>query len=158
MHSHRWMLGSVLAILFAMQSAASNAEPRIGTAASTRPTVEAVAGGNTQKLSAGSEIYANQTVRTGNRGMADLVFLDSTNLNVGPRFGWTSSCTIGRALRAVLFCRQPAAPSDLLPAHKRSAPTNSALRTGLLAHLYRLREKAVPLYGHSYARRPPVAP
>jgi FecR protein len=85
MHSHRWMLGSVLAILFAMQSAASNAEPRIGTAASTRPTVEAVAGGNTQKLSAGSEIYANQTVRTGNRGMADLVFLDSTNLNVGPR-------------------------------------------------------------------------
>jgi hypothetical protein len=46
--------------------------------------VEAVAGGNTQTLSAGSEIYANQTVRTGNRGMADLVFLDKTNLSVGP--------------------------------------------------------------------------
>jgi hypothetical protein len=68
-----------------MQSGASNAEePRIGTAASTRPNVEAVAGGNTQTLSAGSEIYANQTVRTGNRGMADLVFLDKTNLSVGP--------------------------------------------------------------------------
>src|SRR5262249_21210044 len=29
--------------------------------------------------------YENQTVRTGNLGMADLVFVDKTNLNVGPR-------------------------------------------------------------------------
>lgn len=85
MNSHTWTLASVITVLFAMQSTVSNAEPRIGTAASTRPNVEAVAGANTQKLSAGSEIYANQTVRTGNRGMADLVFLDSTNLSVGPR-------------------------------------------------------------------------
>jgi hypothetical protein len=85
MSKHKWMSASVLTILFAMQATGSNAEPRIGTAASTRPTVEAVAGGNTQTLSAGSGIYANQTVRTGNRGMADLVFLDSTNLSVGPR-------------------------------------------------------------------------
>jgi FecR protein len=84
MHSHKWTLASVLTVLFAMQSTGSNAESRIGTAASTRPNVEAVAGGNTQTLSAGSEIYANQTVRTGNRGMADLVFLDKTNLSVGP--------------------------------------------------------------------------
>jgi len=84
MHSHQWTLASVLTILFAMQSGASNAEPRIGTAASTRPNVEAVGLGSTQTLSAGSEIYANQTVRTGNRGMADLVFLDKTNLSVGP--------------------------------------------------------------------------
>ena len=84
MHSHKWMHASVLTALFAMQSTVSNAEPRIGTAASTRPNAEAVAGGNTQTLSAGSEIYANQTVRTGNRGMADLVFLDQTNLSVGP--------------------------------------------------------------------------
>jgi FecR protein len=84
MHSHRWMHASVLTVLFAMPSTVSNAEPRIGTAASTRPNVEAVSGGNTQTLSAGSEIYANQTVRTGNRGMADLVFVDKTNLSVGP--------------------------------------------------------------------------
>jgi len=80
----KWIPASVLAALFAMQSAVSNAEPRIGTAASTRPTVEAVADGNTRTLSDGSEIYANQTVRTGNRGMADLEFIDSTNLGVGP--------------------------------------------------------------------------
>jgi FecR protein len=84
MHSHKWMSASVLTVLFAMGSTVSNAEPRIGTAASTRPNAEVVSGGNTQTLSAGSEIYANQTVRTGNRGMADLVFLDQTNLSVGP--------------------------------------------------------------------------
>ena len=85
MYNHKWMSASALAVLLAMQSAVSNAEPRIGTAASTRPNVEAVAEGSTQTLSAGSEIYPNQTVRTGNRGMADLVFIDSTNLSVGSR-------------------------------------------------------------------------
>ena len=84
MYSHKWIPASVLATLFAMQSAVSNAEPRIGTAASTRPKVEAVTEGSTQALSSGSEIYANQTVRTGIRGTADLVFIDSTNLDVGP--------------------------------------------------------------------------
>jgi hypothetical protein len=85
MHSYRWTLASVLTVLFAMQSTVSNAEPRIGTAASTKPKVEAISGGNTQTLSGGSEIYENQTVRTGNRGMADLVFVDKTNLSIGPR-------------------------------------------------------------------------
>jgi hypothetical protein len=84
MHSHKWMSASVLTVVFAMGSTVSNAEPRIGTAASTRPNAEAISGGNTRTLSAGSEVYANQTVRTGNRGLADLVFLDQTNLSVGP--------------------------------------------------------------------------
>ena len=35
-------------------------------------------------LSAGSEVYANETVRTGNLGRADLVLLDNTNFSVGP--------------------------------------------------------------------------
>jgi len=84
MYSHKWVPASLLAVLFAMQSAVSNAEPRIGTAASARPNAEALSGGSTQTLSTGSEIYANQTVRTGNRGNADLVFIDNTNLTVGP--------------------------------------------------------------------------
>ena len=84
MDTDKWMLASALAGLLVMQSTASNAEPRIGVAASTRPNAETVSNGNTQSLSAGSEIYTNQTVRTGNFGAADLVFIDSTNLGVGP--------------------------------------------------------------------------
>jgi hypothetical protein len=52
-------------------------------AASIRPSAEGLVGANSQTLSPGSEVYANETVRTGNRGQADLVLLDNTNLIVG---------------------------------------------------------------------------
>ena len=73
----------VLALL-AMPSAASLAETRIGVAASTKPNADGVVAGSSQSLSAGSEVFANETVRTGNLGQADLVFVDQTNLTVGP--------------------------------------------------------------------------
>ncbi len=84
MNTHRWISASALMALAALQASVCNAEPRIGTTASARPNADAVSGENIRALSAGSEIYANQTVRTGNRGKADLVFIDSTNLGVGP--------------------------------------------------------------------------
>ena len=56
-----------------------------GVASSTRPNAEeASTGANSEVLSAGSEVYANETVRTGNLGRADLVLLDNTNFSVGP--------------------------------------------------------------------------
>jgi hypothetical protein len=70
--------------LLALQSAASWAETRIGVAASTKPNADGITAGNSQALSPGSELYANETVRTGNLGQADLVFVDKTNLTVGP--------------------------------------------------------------------------
>jgi hypothetical protein len=73
---------ALLLLLLAMQAAA-NAEDRIGVAASTRPSADGIVGANSQTLSPGSEVYANETVRTGNRGQADLVLLDATNLIVG---------------------------------------------------------------------------
>jgi hypothetical protein len=84
MISNRWMSASLLVAVVGLQTTVCNAEPRIGTTASARPKADAVSGENTRALSAGSEIYANQTVRTGNRGAADLVFIDNTNLGVGP--------------------------------------------------------------------------
>ncbi len=84
MNTHRWMSASLLMGSIVLQATVCNAEPRIGTTASARPNADAVSGENIRALSAGSEIYANQTVRTGNRGKADLVFIDSTNLGVGP--------------------------------------------------------------------------
>jgi hypothetical protein len=85
MYSRRWTPALLVMVLYAMQPTASNAEePRIGVAASTRPNAEGIIGANSQTLSAGSELYANETVRTGNRGVADLVFIDNSNLSVGP--------------------------------------------------------------------------
>ncbi len=56
----------------------------IGAATSTKPNAEGIVGTNTQTLMPGSEVYENETVRTGSRGVADLVFVDRTNLSVGP--------------------------------------------------------------------------
>src|SRR6516164_2131162 len=82
--SNRWTLALLVLVLLAVPSAASRAETRIGVAASTKPNADGVVAGSSQSLSAGSEVFANETVRTGNLGQADLVFLDQTNLTVGP--------------------------------------------------------------------------
>ena len=83
MCSHNSTPAFLLIVSLAMASMAS-AEPRIGTTASTRPNAEGIMGADTRTLSAGSEVYANERVRTGNLGVADLVFVDNTNLSVGP--------------------------------------------------------------------------
>jgi hypothetical protein len=82
--SHRWTPALLVLVLVAMPSVASFAETRIGVASSIKPNADGVVGAGSQSLSAGSEVFANETVRTGNLGQADLVFLDQTNLTVGP--------------------------------------------------------------------------
>ena len=85
MYSRRWTSALLFMVLFAMQSTASNAEPpTIGVAASIKPNAEGGVGANLRTLSPGSELHASETVRTGNLGQADLVFIDNTNLTVGP--------------------------------------------------------------------------
>jgi hypothetical protein len=80
----RWAPALLLFGLLAVQSSAADAESRIGTATSTRPDAEGVMGAKSQSLSPGTELYANETIRTGTVGRADLVLLDNTNLTVGP--------------------------------------------------------------------------
>jgi ferric-dicitrate binding protein FerR (iron transport regulator) len=88
MNYQRWILALlVTAGLFAVQSTTSNAETRsatIGVASSITPSAEGGIGTVFQTLSTGSELHANETVRTGDAGKADLVFIDRTNLTVGP--------------------------------------------------------------------------
>ena len=69
----------VLAVLFALQSTASYAEP-IGKTTSVRPDAHV----NTQMLAPGNEVNSNDTIRTGHVGVADLRFKDKSNLSVGP--------------------------------------------------------------------------
>jgi hypothetical protein len=74
-------------ILFAVPSTTGNAETpsaAIGVAASITPSAESGTGTAFQTLAPGSELHANETVRTGDVGKADLVFIDRTNLTVGP--------------------------------------------------------------------------
>ena len=84
MYSRNWIPAVLLAVLFPLQSIAANAQEAIGKAVSIKPQVEGTHGG-TRTLSGGSDVYAKETVRTGDSGQASLQFHDNSNLSVGPK-------------------------------------------------------------------------
>jgi hypothetical protein len=77
----RWVLpaGLTLAAIFASVPVTVNAQS-IGSAAAVKP--EAHGGG--ALLQAGSSLFANEAVNTGQAGQAELQFHDNTKLSVGP--------------------------------------------------------------------------
>ena len=81
MESRILMSALALAVVFALQSTASNAQTRIGTANSVKPEASGSIAGT---LAAGSGVHASETVRTGSSGQAGLRFIDNSNLTVGP--------------------------------------------------------------------------
>jgi trimeric autotransporter adhesin len=81
MYSHKWTAAFAVAVLFALQSTASNAQQRIGSANTVKPEASGTVAGT---LSAGSSVHANETVKTGGSGQAALGFIDKSNLHVGP--------------------------------------------------------------------------
>ncbi len=80
MQRHILMPALALAVLFALQSTASNAQSRIGSATSVQPEASGSVGGT---LAVGSGVHANETVKTGSAGQAGLRFNDQSNLSVG---------------------------------------------------------------------------
>jgi hypothetical protein len=89
----RWILLALALVgLSPLQARPSFAQARIGSAASISNQVEGVSRNIARTLSAGGEVYSNELVRTGEQSTAQLVFLDNTNLSVGPK----SSVTLDR--------------------------------------------------------------
>ena len=74
----------LLAAAIALPTTATIAQEAIGKATSVKPQAEGTHGG-TRTLAGGAEVYSKETVRTGDSGQADLRFLDSSNLSVGPK-------------------------------------------------------------------------
>ena len=60
------------------------AEEKIGKAANVKNKVEGILDGPPRPLSAGSEVFSNELVRTSDGSVARFVFLDNTGLAVGP--------------------------------------------------------------------------
>ena len=81
MQSRNWIPALMLAGLFALQATVSNAQQAIGKATSVRPQADA----NGRMLSGGTDVHSQETVHTGDSGLADLQFHDSSNLSVGPK-------------------------------------------------------------------------
>jgi hypothetical protein len=78
MQSRSWILSLVSAALFA--STGSNAQEAIGNATTVKPQAEA----NSRTLSGGAAVYSKELIHTGEAGVADFKFRDSSNLSVGP--------------------------------------------------------------------------
>ena len=74
----------VFGVFLALQSAAASAQA-IGNVTSVKPQAEGVYSGSTRTLSAGVDVHASETIRTGDAGVAGLRFRDSSNLSVGPK-------------------------------------------------------------------------
>jgi hypothetical protein len=68
-------------LVLASSAGPAFAEGKIGVAAAVQNEVF----GNSQPLSNGSGVFANERIRTGDSGMTQLQFLDETNLSVGPK-------------------------------------------------------------------------
>src|SRR5450432_2966584 len=80
----RLILSSAIAAIAA--TAASNAmAERIGVAAAVVNQVQGVSGSNSRPLSAGSDVFAREHIRTGDASTAQLMFLDKTTVSIGPR-------------------------------------------------------------------------
>src|ERR1700719_2202161 len=68
-------------LVLASSAGPAFAEGKIGVAAAVQNQVF----GNSQPLSNGSGIFANERIRTGEASTAQLQFVDQTNLSVGPK-------------------------------------------------------------------------
>ncbi len=79
-----WALTAIVAAGLTLPSTICFAEGKIGNAVTIKNQVEGVTSAGTQPITTGSEVYSNELVRTGGQSMAQLLFLDNTNLSVGP--------------------------------------------------------------------------
>jgi hypothetical protein len=86
MQGRFWISALLSAALIALQSFASNAQEAIGSTSSVKPQAEGTHEQvGTRTLSGGSSVYSKDLIHTGEAGVADLRFHDSTNLSVGPK-------------------------------------------------------------------------
>ena len=77
------VLSAVFCVIVGFGSAAALAA-EIGVAAAVQNEVEGVQSGASRALAAGSQVFQDETIRTGVQSMAQLLFLDETSLSIGP--------------------------------------------------------------------------
>ena len=78
--SRAWIVGAAILATCAAHAAPQN----IGATETTKNEVSRELSGAAGKLNAGDPVYRDEVVKTGQDSTAKLVFLDSTNLAVGP--------------------------------------------------------------------------
>jgi hypothetical protein len=75
----------MLAGALTLASTVTHSQEAIGSATAVKPQAEGTHEGNTETLAGGSAVYSKETIHTGDAGVADLQFHDSSKLSVGPK-------------------------------------------------------------------------
>ncbi len=73
------------AAFLAAGATAAFAQTPIGGAKDIRNDVRSVMGAKVQKIALGDQVFQNELVRTGQDSLARIVFIDETNMSVGPQ-------------------------------------------------------------------------
>ncbi len=112
------LLAAAPALLFAPAALAQTA---IGGAAIIVNDVRGENAGKRARIALGDRVFANQGVQTAAESMAKLVFLDDTNMTLGPTAarGSTGSCSILTARLRTSRSPRRKAPFALSPAGRR---------------------------------------
>lgn len=80
-----WAAAFLVGGLLALQVTVGQAQEAIGSATAVKPQAEGSQGLETRTLSPGAAVYSQEKIHTGDSGVADLRFHDSSNLSVGPK-------------------------------------------------------------------------
>jgi len=78
-----WRILSLAALVAGVMAAQPALAAKIGVAAAVRNDV--TDGSSGQKMAAGSQLFEQQVVKTGDASSAQLLFLDQTSLSLGPK-------------------------------------------------------------------------
>lgn len=79
------LLASVASLALVAATDAAVAQQNVGTAAAVNPRSTGVGASGSRVLELGSPIIRNERVQTSESGSVQVVFLDKTTLNIGPR-------------------------------------------------------------------------
>src|SRR5689334_16645124 len=79
-----WAFITLVTAALMLPSIVCFAENKIGKAVIIKNQVEGVTAAGTKAITSGTEVYMDELVRTSTESKAELLFLDNTNLSVGP--------------------------------------------------------------------------
>ena len=80
-----WVAAFLLGGVLAFQATGGLAQQAIGSATVVKPQAEGSQGHDTRTLTPGSTVFSQEMIHTGESGVADLRFHDSSNLSIGPK-------------------------------------------------------------------------
>ena len=78
------LMSALIASVMLLPGEAFSAQ-QIGVAAAVNNQVEGLSGSAARRLAAGSSVFQNERVRTGDASTAQLLFLDKTTVSIGPK-------------------------------------------------------------------------